>query len=137
MVSSSKICFSPNHLHLRSIYAHHLLYMLRVHRQYGSGTAAGQRLLFGGMYGQKGYGQEQPVPVACGVHQIREFTWSDMLFHQKCFLEAWHIQSKNSMNREDGLLPHVYNTLSTSYDVLITFVSCSCTFPELLLCAKS
>ena len=72
-----RISFSPNHLHLRSIYAHHLLYMLRVHRQYSSGTAAGQRLLFGGMYGQKGYVKEQPVPVACGVHQIREFTWSD------------------------------------------------------------
>jgi len=51
--------------------------MLRVHRQYSSGTAAGQRLLFGGMYGQKEYAKEQPVPVACGVHQIRELTWSD------------------------------------------------------------
>ena len=46
--------------------------MLRVHRQYSSGTAAGQRLLFGGMYGQKGYAKEQPVPVACGVHSQDE-----------------------------------------------------------------
>ena len=45
------------------------------------------------------------------------------------------------MNREDGFLYHLSMTLpspvSTSYDVLITFVSCSGTFPELLLCAKS
>jgi len=34
---------------------------------YSSGTAAGQRLLFGGMYSKKGYGQEQPVPVACAM----------------------------------------------------------------------
>jgi len=54
MVPTLTINVSPNHLHLRSIYAHHLLHMLRVHRQYSSGTAAGQRLLFGGMYDQKG-----------------------------------------------------------------------------------
>jgi len=70
MVSSLRI--SPNHLHLRSIYAHHLLYMLRVHRQYSSGTAAGQRLLFGGMSNKIGYAKEQPVPVACGVHSQDE-----------------------------------------------------------------
>ena len=27
--------------------------------------------------------------------------------------------------------------VSMSHAILITFVSCSCTFPELLLCAKS
>ena len=38
-------------------------YVLRVD------TVAEKQLLFGGMYSQKGYGQEQQVPMACGVHQ--------------------------------------------------------------------
>ena len=39
--------------------------MLRV------GIAAEKQLLLGGMCGQKGYGQEQQVAMACGVHQQR------------------------------------------------------------------
>ena len=35
----------------------------------GVDTVAEKQLLFGGMYSQKGYGQEQQVPMACGVHQ--------------------------------------------------------------------
>ena len=46
------------------------------------------------------------------------------------------------MNREDEMDSyHMSMTLSspvsTYYDILITFVSCSCMFPELLLCAMS
>jgi len=95
------------------------------------------------------HGQEQPVPMACGVHQIREFTLSDMLLHQRCFLEAWHIWSQeNSVNREDGLLQPVYNTLISSCKHVLHVISsivpllllpvvvpsCNHTIPQLLCC---
>ena len=109
--------------------------MLRDSRQYDSGTASGQRLLFGGMYGQKGYAKEQPVPVACGVHQIREFTCSPTRN------ASWRPETYDLRRTGKVDSYHMSITLSSpvsmSYAILITFVSCSCTFPELLLCAKS
>ena len=70
------------------------------------------------------------------VHMVRYVAPPEMLLGGLAHMISGELHEVGKMDSY-----HMSITLSSpvsmSYAILITFVSCSCTFPELLLCAKS